>query len=69
MSASSGVRGFCQACNHANNEHNYRQCEAPGCTKRWKLCQVTTGCEQPDRSRKICKRCPIHDKWKPADWE
>ncbi|KAL7265791.1 hypothetical protein RUND412_011682, partial [Rhizina undulata] len=56
MAASSGLQGFCKACDHANNEHNKRQCPSPGCRFMWKMCQVTGGCYQNgDWKHRICK--------------
>ncbi|EZF23174.1 hypothetical protein H112_04073 [Trichophyton rubrum D6] len=39
MSASSGLKGFCDICSHANNEHRQYKCNACNQPKKWKICQ------------------------------
>ncbi|KAF8247048.1 hypothetical protein K440DRAFT_314516 [Wilcoxina mikolae CBS 423.85] len=68
MTVSSGRHGFCRACRHHNNEHGYRTCEAPTCRFQWKQCQIAGGCDER-LGWKICKTCPIHNRWKPSGWE
>ncbi|PYI06445.1 hypothetical protein BO78DRAFT_114906 [Aspergillus sclerotiicarbonarius CBS 121057] len=62
MSASSGLRGTCDVCLHANNEHNTAPCPVPRCKNRWKQCQVTGGCFKRSNnwSRRMCYACKAH---------
>ncbi|KAI0388308.1 hypothetical protein F5Y17DRAFT_453337 [Xylariaceae sp. FL0594] len=60
MSASSGASGFCKACNHTNNEHNYYTCEAQGCRKKFKVCQTGNHDSVDSGAYVLCKACPEH---------
>ena len=52
MSASSGLKGFCDVCSHANNEHRRYKCNACQQPKKWKIYQ------QPAHSAHVvCVKC------------
>jgi hypothetical protein len=60
MSASSGTKGFCSVCGHANNEHNSYTCEAKSCRKKFKVCQTGSHPGETQGAYVLCKACPDH---------
>lgn len=62
MSASSGSKGFCNVCSHANNEHNTYTCDVKGCRKKFKVCQTGSHMEwnAEDGAYVLCKACALH---------
>ncbi|PYI00193.1 hypothetical protein BO71DRAFT_312349 [Aspergillus ellipticus CBS 707.79] len=62
MSASSGLRGQCDVCLHANNSHTTAPCPANRCRNRWKRCQVTGGCFRASNNwtYRMCYGCKDH---------
>lgn len=60
MSASSGMKGWCDVCGHHNNEHNYHTCEAAQCRKKFKVCQVGDHEGTENGEYVLCKWCPDH---------
>ncbi|KAF2686240.1 hypothetical protein K458DRAFT_299050, partial [Lentithecium fluviatile CBS 122367] len=55
----SGAKGWCNVCNHANNEHNSYTREAKDCRKKFKACQTGS---HPGNAQEgayvLCKACP-----------
>lgn len=66
MSASSGLKGFCEVCEHANNEHRKWKCTAKGCKKKWMVCQTGAGHQEwgmkggNATEYVVCVRCDDH---------
>lgn len=62
MSASSGSKGFCNVCSHANNEHNTYTCDVKGCRKKFKVCQTGSHVEWnvEEGVYVLCKACTLH---------
>ncbi|QSS56810.1 hypothetical protein I7I53_05124 [Histoplasma capsulatum var. duboisii H88] len=62
MSASSGVSGWCDFCQHLNNEHTYYTGTATGCRKKFKICQTGSHAEFGITGHEyvLCKWCPNH---------
>jgi hypothetical protein len=65
---SSGSKGFCTVCNHANDVHHNVTCIARGCRKKIKVCgSLCHGIVHQDGSTDdnysgyvVCRPCPEH---------